>query len=440
MTTRARLGRGLTLTHLAWFVPLVAIGIAIRRPTQDNSYLWHIEAGIRQLDQGSVLVSDPFTFTAEGTPWRTQSWLIELLYGWMESLSPLASAEVIVGFSAAVLIAAVGLRLGPGRGVLAPLGTLWVLWITLGYFTARPVFPSLALFAVTVLVCSRPRLRWTLPALFWVWASIHGGFIVGLGYVVLDGLRSRDRRRLVDVGASTVAATLGAHGVGIWAILLDFAGSRENLDLISEWRPPDLVSLPFLPFLGGIVALLVLATLQRVERKDLWVIVPFLVFAFTANRAVPLSAIALAAFVFPRNELTLGSKPFARPVGYLVVMLIVVVSLVVPVDEGRFDERFPVEAMGHLEPVRTFHDDGAGGYLIYAGFPEVFIDDRAELFGELYGRFIDTRNGRPGWEDLFGEWELEQALLRGDEPLLELLQANGWARTYSDDSFLVLRP
>ena len=41
-----------------------------------------------------------------------------------------------------------------------------------------------------------------------------------------------------------------------------------------------------------------------------------------------------------------------------------------------------------LADVPTFHDDSTGGYLIWAEGPErlVYIDDRAELYGERAAR------------------------------------------------------
>ncbi len=412
----------LNLIRLAWLAPVTAILIALRRPTQDNSYLWHIQAGLRQIDLGSVLTKDPFSFTAGGRPWRTQSWLIELVYGWFERIRPLASADVVVGVAALILLGAVGLRLGKERGLMGPVGVLWVMWLTLGYFTARPVFASLALLAVLTLIVDRRHLRWTIPLLFWVWASVHGGFVVGLGYMVLQGLRRGDRRLYQDAAVGAVAATLTAHGWGVWEILLSFAHSSSNLDLILEWLPPDFVSIALIPFLVGIVGLLVLALRQKMTNRDLFVVIPFLVFAFTANRAVSLAAIALVAFLFPRNQIRLGRASLAQPVAWSVVALMAVLPFLVNVEPDSFEQHFPVAAARHLEPVRTFHDDSAGGYLIYQGFPYIFVDDRAELYGDVFKEFVDTRAGRPGWEEVFQKYDLQQALLNPDDPLVSLLR------------------
>jgi hypothetical protein len=340
------------------------------------------------------------------------------------------------------MLLAVGLRLARQRiGILAPLGMIFVMWITLGYFTARPVFPSLAIFAVVTLVADDPRLRWSLPLLFWVWASIHGGFIVGLGYLVLQALRLWDRRWIVVLGASVAAVSLSAHGWAVWEILLRFGGSTDNLDLIQEWRPPDFVSLPLLPFLIGIVSLLVGAMNGRFKRNDLWVVVPFLMFAFTANRAVPLAAIALAPYFMPDPpEIRVGTTPIARPVGWLTVIAILALPVLVPVDEVGLEARFPVAAAERLDDVRTFHDDAVGGYLIYQGFaPGVFVDDRAELYGEVYSVALAARDAEPGWEDVFDEYRLDQALLLKTDAVVEVLKARGWPTTFEDEDYAILR-
>lgn len=435
-----RTQRGPNVAQLAWLAPLAAVLVALRLPTQDNSYLWHIEAGLRQLAGGTALTEDPFSFTAGGEPWRTQSWLMELMYGWFEAIDPLSSANVVVAISAIVLLGAVALRLGTTRGIIGPLGVLWVMWLTLGYFTARPVFASLALFALITLAADFRRLAWTVPLIFWLWASIHGGFIVGIGYLVLQGLRLGEKAYFRDAAAAAVAASLTAHGAGVWETLLAFAQSSGNLELIVEWRPPDFISLGLAPFALGIVALIILATFQKVDRRDLFVVVPFVLFALTANRAVPLAAIALVTFVFPPTTWKIGTAPLAGPAAYPVILAVIVIPFLVPVDEGAFATRFPVSAARHLESVRTFHDDSAGGYLIYQGFPFIFVDDRAELYGDVYEDFVETRAAKPGWQRVFEEYGLRQALVTPEDPLYAALLLDEWSVEYEDEEFAVLRP
>ena len=112
-------------------------------------------------------------------------------------------------------------------------------------------------------------------------------------------------------------------------------------------------------------------------------------------------------------------------------------------DDGALDpERFPLTAVEALNSVDTFHDDVTGGYLIWVDGPErlVYLDDRAELYQERIGEFVAVRNGDIDWEPIFTRDEIEQALLKKDEPLTVELEAAGWSQVYADESFVVVRP
>ena len=46
----------------------------------DNSFFWHLRTGEYILDHG-IPHHDVFSYTAPGTKWIAQSWLVELMYG-----------------------------------------------------------------------------------------------------------------------------------------------------------------------------------------------------------------------------------------------------------------------------------------------------------------------------------------------------------------------
>jgi hypothetical protein len=101
---------------------------------------------------------------------------------------------------------------------------------------------------------------------------------------------------------------------------------------------------------------------------------------------------------------------------------------------------FPIEAARHLTAERVFHDDTTGGYLIYAYGPErrVYIDDRAELFGDRIADFIQTRNAQGDWEAELARTGVEEALLKKTDPLTQALIRSGWQEEFSDETFVVL--
>jgi hypothetical protein len=228
-------------------------------------------------------------------------------------------------------------------------------------------------------------------------------------------------------------------------MLTDFAGSSEYLDLISEWATPDLISLSLLPYFLGIVVLIVGAMRGRLRPSDLWVVVPFLAAGFTAVRAVPPAWLGLVPFLSLSLEGLRFSRlrGFARPVGLAIVTLVILLPVILLAGPGHLEkERFPEAAADVMLDVPTFHDDVAGGYLIWRFAPDrrVFIDDRAEFFNERIKEYADVRDRREPWEPVFERDGIEQALLRVEQPLIEDLQVSGWDIVYSDEAWVLLRP
>jgi hypothetical protein len=370
-----------------------------------------------------------------------------LLYGWGDRLWGLELVTPVILVGAVVLVATIALRAyrSVGTPLIAALGTVWMLWLTIGYFTPRPVLLSLALLGLFLVASERESLRWALPLLMWIWASVHGGFVVGIGYLVLDGLRRRDRTRVWDTVGATVVTLFTAHGWGVWETILRFASSSEALDLIVEWLPPDFTSVAHFPFALGILALLFSAMKGRIQSRDFFVIGPFLLFAFTANRAVPLSSLVLAPFflqslVSSRRGTRADPRSMETRLNAILLGTVLVIPALVPLTGGLDRELFAVEAISHLAPGRAFHDDAVGGYLIYAEWPDrlVYVDDRAELYGEASVDFVRARAGHPEWRRVFDHYDIRQALLKVEDPLAQILTVAGWEERFRDEMFVVL--
>ena len=434
--------------HLVWLLPGIAVVLAARRPVSDNSYLWHIRAGELQADLGRVLTTDPFSFTAFGEPWRTQSWLAELAYHWVDARWGLALTFAWILGPAAITVVALGML--ARRYTANPLVVANYLILTtlaaVALLNPRPVIFSFALLALLALTLEDGRLRWTAPLIMWVWASVHGSFPLGLGYMGLLYLAKGELwRRRVDVIAALGATLVTAHGWGTWEVVWRFVESRDALAQIREWGTPDLLSLPFLPLLVGFILLIVGAMRGALGPRELWLIIPFIVFGVSANRALLPAWTGITPFVVRCLD---GILPFpsargARPaVNATLATVIVALPWLIPRPGGIDEERFPVSAAAYLSAVRVFHDDGTGGYLIYSQHPQrlVYVDDRAELYGaELFLEFRETRAGKPLWDEVFGKYEIDEALLGRDDALAEVLRLAGWVRVYEDADWVLLR-
>jgi len=442
------LGR-LSVRHLFVMVPIVGIVAASGRALTDNSFLWHVRAGTVQLDAGEVLRADPFSFTAGGEAWRTQSWIADLGYGVLERATD-GLAWVWPMIALTMLATAVLIAVAVYRDCPNPLATAVVLfflvWLLLRTLVPRPVIFSHLLLAALIVALGHPRVRWAIPLLVWVWAGVHGSFVIGIGLVVLEALRSQRRELWRTAALSAVAASFTAHGLALWGVLGAFAANRGALDLISEWASPDFTDTTVAPYALFVVAVLVAAARGKISSRDLIVVVPFALFGLTSYRALIPAALVLAPWVGRAIEVpTTGTRQESGVLnGALAVGLIVVAVLAgaVRAESTPDPDRFPVAAVEAVAEGNLFHDDSAGGYLIYREWPDrlVYIDDRAELYGTDRAReFARTRAGQSGWLDTFARHDIHQALLEADATgLQEVLGASGWVEAYRDDSFVVL--
>lgn len=438
--------RRLSIAHLALVVPWVAIVIDAFQPIGDNSFLWHVRAGSVQAEQGSVLTADPFSFTLEGEPWLTQSWLVELLYAWGEGFSGLGFVPYLLLIVSSLIFLGIGLvayrysHSVPATALVSILGVLALI----SFLVPRPVLFSYLLMVLVILAWDLPASRWTVPFLFWIWAAVHASFLIGLAYVGLTLLMRREWRLLPQAAVAGLATLATAHGLGVVTFLIEFGGNSDALQHLTEWRRPGLLDPVFLPFAATVVFIVIGAFRARVFPRHLWLVVPFLILGLSSVRAIPpafLGLIPLAGLSL--SGLAVGSRTGLRARLAAVFAVVVLVMPFLLISDGQLsEERFPLEATAYLDDVPTFHDDRVGGYLIWAEGPErkVYIDDRAELYGERMGEFVAVRRGETAWEPVFVRDGIEQALLANDERMVVELANAGWVTVHSDEHFTILHP
>ncbi len=429
---------------------LIGLLLAIRASEAigDNSFLWHIRAGSLQLDAGRVLTTDPFSFTAAGEPWRTQSWIVELAYAGLENAtSSLAWVNWFVFGVGAVVLALIGLALYDRNRspVIVTLGLLVAMWLFAPFAQARPVIVSYVFMAALVLILRRKdELMWLLVPLFWVWAGVHGSWALGGVLVILELIRSRDLR-LLKVGVVSLAITaFTAHGVGAWLILYDFSRAGSALGLISEWQPPNFGGVAQAPYMIVIVGLFVAFARGRLTLRDLIVVLPFLFYGMTSERAVFPAAIVLLPFSVagipaPRLSRSTTPKPVVVSAMVLIGGMALLPMLVRPL--GVLDpDRFPNSAVvASIDGRAAFHDTAVGGYLIYAAWPDdlVYIDDRAELYGfERLDGFVRAHSG--DYVEVFDRYDIEVAIVKPDSALLRRLIADGWMLEVESEEFVTV--
>jgi len=298
-------GRGLrrllgAAALMVWFV------VAAR--TQADPDLWgHVRFGLDMLETRSLPSVDPYSFTQD-VPWINHEWLSELQMGLAWAAGRSAGLAALKG---ALVLGAFWLiwRGLSGTDVAARMGVMLV--VALGTVrmvqTLRPQLWSLlcmVLLCRALLADDRRARRW-LPALFVVWVNVHGGWIVGLGaLVVWSGVEAwttpaRRAHAAWWLAASIAATLVNPHGWELWGFI---AATVRMTRAIGEWQP--LWTVPALIWVPWVLALAAAAWLATGAARDRWRAVAVLAMlayaAVRVERLTPFFVVAAVMFAAPR--------------------------------------------------------------------------------------------------------------------------------------------
>jgi len=258
---------------------VAAIALCLNRDLNGDLYLLLFSG--RYVAHHGPVGYDPFPTIEHGREWLNQQWLSEVGFYGADRVVGTTGITVLyallLGVPLALLLAAIR---GKGTIAMVAVAALYVPGI-LAIIHPRAAGLTLLLFSILVVVIlagwSPGRVSWGrstsllallgLPALFALWANLHGGFIAGLLLVglVAAGL-AIDRRRglsvappgaivLLGIGGllGAVAATFATPlGPDIWGYIASFRNSALKL-ASTEWEPAT-HSLPAIAYLVAAAA------------------------------------------------------------------------------------------------------------------------------------------------------------------------------------------
>ena len=312
---------GISRRGLAVVIALCAIWLVTSFHRLGHTDLWgHLNFGRWIAQNGTLPAADPFRPFADTEPVLNTHWLSQLIgYGWHEAsgLEGLVLAHVLlVTLTAAGLMAAVR-----GREVATP----WaVAAAAAGYLLALPITGTIrpqlfGMLAFTATLYAIARLPWRIHPLFWlpavfvIWANLHGSFAVGLavlgcfaagwswevrratGSLAATCADRGVRRTWLALLLATAASCLNPAGVRLLAAVAGFSGNA-NLSHISEWQPMTLGSLSGGLFFGS---LLITAVLLRFSPRRILAPEILLILVFGTAALLAIRMLVWWALVWP---------------------------------------------------------------------------------------------------------------------------------------------
>jgi len=251
--SRTRLG-----SILAVFAGVVAV-YAMRRA--DPDLFGYLAYGRYFVERGGPTSQDIFSYTCPQCTWVYFEYLAHISL-WLAYQA--GGAVGLIALKCFVGAACVFTVLATLRSV-APRAAVWwpVYLLTLGtvprFFLFRPqiyTFAFLAFFVAALFryLSGRRARLWLLPIALAVWANLHGGFLAGLGVIMLAGLLScarawnragvslrtglsEARPIWVVAGACAIASFLTPQTWRLWSYLLTELIHDTNRTFIREWMP-----------------------------------------------------------------------------------------------------------------------------------------------------------------------------------------------------------
>ncbi|MEX0717996.1 MAG: hypothetical protein WD066_15485 [Planctomycetaceae bacterium] len=466
----------------ATFVIGVIFLLTSHRPLWHTDVWGHLSYGRWIVEHGALPQTEPFMPLAEGVRFVDTAWLSQVLgYLGYRAFGPSALQFLYaagVALAAGCLMWAVRRRTGSVIwGTVAVLAFLVVDWQQL--VVARPQIGALACFTAlfAIVVAKRPsRADWfVVPALFAVWANLHGSFPVGLGLLAAccagrafdvfrrtrrpgAMLHDRKARRLfVLLELAAVAALVNPYGLGLYVEVFAFSNS-PNLASLLDWEP-----LTLRMHQGRIAAAMALAlvflyrmTPRRIAAAEVLLLVGLGAAALWASRFLawwaPVAAyyatihaaacwrharsVAAARDADLSNDDELPDEAASSPrtgkwavvtlglawicFGYSSFGLTVLHGDTLPL-AMRVGARTPLAAVDYLLANRddipagmVFNTYEWGDYLLWAGNGEipVFVASHAHLLPtEIWQQYLAVSNRGAAWEEILARHGVDSVLI-----------------------------
>lgn len=455
-------------------LPLAVVIFAARVPLSDPDGWWHLRAG-ELISEKGLVSDDPWSY-ASAHPWLLHEWLSELV---MYGAYALGGYPGVALLRALLLGAIVAVVLWSCRRVASPdVASVVAALATIAILPAAAERPQLVSWVVLAALCpwlrsrfSERRPPWALVPIVWLWANLHGLWLVAVVlYVALiiglavelgrPGLQLIRRFALVGLAAAVVPAVTP---VGPRLLLAPFH-VREYAQFVSEWAPPSITS-PHVASAVALAAIVVVGWARRqtaIDAPTIAFVVAATGVGLTYSRTVPVLAIALAPLAaqtvhgwttreLPAFGLTRNDRRVWGIAG-LAGLLAVAVSLpatAVPDPVKSMSDRSG-HAMSEVSKqldelpgrARVLNEYDLGGWLIWtARDSSVVVDGRAEIYTiDHFKTYRDALSMRPGWRDFITSMRPDAALLYEWTPLVEGLKSLGWTVASDNDGVLVLLP
>lgn len=445
------------------------------QPATDPDTGWHLATGRFIIEQGHVPQNDPFSYSMPNAPYYAHSWAFDILmYVIQDKFGPIGLSMIF----ALITTACMALFAQTAKNINNQ-GAFWELLPLLALVVVeicgvRPQVVSVLGLAILLVMLTNQGKKPSLlhvSALFFIWANVHGGVVLGVGVLALWIIGNRvwhsnnfeKKYWLKCFFAAFLATLMNPYTYHLYTFAFGMLTNSTALIFNADWIPlfserlgDDSLPLRVSIVVGSLVAIIdnrnqkIVTTLALIflgaSLKSLRFLVPLLpviapLMLLTLHKLTPNSVkkswfapvvIAFTAIIFypslvDKNKLLCTSKPDCY--GSLAQM---------PYEAATFIKEKGLAG-------NFFNHYTWGGYLEWQ-VPQVkfFIDGRMDNFfidGKSFLEiFVAVDQMEKGWYESLLLYQTNFALLPSSwQRQAAYLQQEGWEELYRDEKAIVLK-
>ena len=485
------------LARILLFIAFIVFAYPV---VNDPDFGWHLAAGKYYVEQGAIPHRDIFSYTMSDYSWVNHEYASDALYYVLYLLGGTTTILISVLFLGIGLLFYLVLFPQLFPKTLATEEKLLMGFIAL--MLSRPfwgvrsqVFDWIGMAGMFLIWNYAVRTRswvtlWWIPILFFVWANVHGGFLIGL--MVLSMLvffeiisrlkpafvRSAHRQSLtmllkeykhtfitflMIVVGSLAATFLTPYGYDLHSDIWNTVTNQAGRSMIAEWQPVSMTSPHIFPFwLYFVFFILFLAVGDKFARfspQEAVLLIFFLLMAFSSVRFIPffvLVSLPMLYGKFFRFPLFVPLLAFAVFTSFFVSGILpargtsanVISPLEYLLTADIYSSGTPAKAFAYLKEHypdgHVFNEYDWGGDLIWS-FPgaKTFIDGRMSYWRQG-GRSIPVDYAaiyyvQQGWYKKIEEYDIRWFFLKPEAPVAGALDilTDQWEKKYEDQRAVI---
>lgn len=459
----------------------------------DGSTGWHLVTGFDILKNHAIPRADIMSYTFPGKAWVAYEWLSDAIMAMIVSAGGINLLAVCVALAIASLILALYQRMRSEgcHFALAMLFTIVGLIASANHWLVRPhifTFWGVYIFYTRLEDFVRGKLSlkwllaWLLPTML-VWVNTHPAFlfafaITGLYFVITTGGalwasvpedKQRQKKQAVQLFALLFGllgvSFINPYGMELYHYIREYLHGTSILSVTQEFKSPDFKESIHAIFLELLFFFLALGLFLRgkVTATAFAMCIAFGHLALSAVRNISLFAFvslpalgALYGSLPPNNFFTKfkqGSKEFNEqekvsdfhilPILYgvaLMAMCFVGKGDAAMVKSGFDPAAQPTTTLSYIKEQKLpankgFNLDNWGGIIRYQLDMPVYIDDRADFYGEqFYGEYGKVCEVRSGWKEVLDKRGVEWVLFPKESVLVQALKSDPQWSVASEDA------